>query len=91
MTEAELRDLGEHYRRAIDYRRLCHRLASQIAGRQLECLALAEAQAEELATMDSLTVGVLLMCDWGAVVPPELMAKAYVVPNFRLDPMEIIH
>lgn len=89
MTESELRDLGEHYKRCVDYKRLCHKLGSQIAGKRLEGLLLAEAQSEELQTMDSLTVGVLLLSDWGANVPPELMAKAHIVPNFRLDPMEL--
>lgn len=89
MTEEELTELGAAYKRACRHKQLVHERASQIAGMRLDCLLLARAQAEELDNMDNLSLGVLLLCDWGATVPPELMSKANVMPNIQLDPLEI--
>ena len=89
MTEEELTELGAAYKRACRHKQLVHQRAAQIAGGELDCLQLAKAQVEELDRMDNLTLGMLLLCDWGATVPPELMAKANVVPNVRLDPLDL--
>jgi hypothetical protein len=84
MTEEQLTELGQHYKRAVNYKTLCYQFAAEVAGHSLEVLSYGKAQAEELATMDDFTVGVLLMCDWGGNVPGELMARAHVTGTFTV-------
>lgn len=91
MTEEQLRDLGQHYKRQVSYRALCYKLASDIAGHRLHILGYGEAQAQEVAALDDLTVGVMLMADWGGNVPPELLARAHVVGVFTVPGSLEIH
>ncbi len=84
MTKDELTEIGSSYKKACDFKVLCHRLASHAAGKRLDVLVYNEAAQAELEKMPDFQVGVMLMCDWGADVPGELMEEAHVVPNLTL-------
>ena len=80
MTEQELEEFGRAYVRQLRQKVRCYELAADICDGDMAFVDSVKDHHQEVEAMPPLAVAVLVLSDWGASIPAELVARANCVP-----------